>query len=74
LVHYPWRRHLADADSYWCTPQQAATVLGVSVQHVKQLLATDKFPHVVHSSGTRLMRRAQLEIHATSQTTRKHRG
>lgn len=74
LQLYPWRRHLDDLDSYWCTVSQAAEqVLGLSVQRVKQLLDGDRIPYVTHVSGARLMRRAQLETVANARLARRLR-
>ena len=44
LEHYPWKEHVDDPDSYWVTVKQAAQVLGVSVQRVKQLLDAELVP------------------------------
>ena len=71
LEHYSWRRHTRDPDSYWVTVTQAAGVLGVSVQRVKQLLDKGFLPYVVHVSGARLMRREQVETVANARTARK---
>ena len=64
--HYRWRVHVNDTSSYWLTLKQAAPILGVSVQRVKQLLATGEVPHVVHRDGVRLMRRKELETLAAA--------
>ncbi len=50
---------------------QAAEILGVSVQRVKQLLDKGFLPHVTHQSGARLMRREQLETVANARVARK---
>jgi hypothetical protein len=63
---YPWRRHLHDPTSYWVTTSQAARVLHTSPQQVKRLLNQGRLPHVVHTSGVRLMRRRQIEAIAES--------
>ena len=39
---------------------QAAEILDVSIQRVKQLLEKDFLPYAGHASGARLMRREQL--------------
>lgn len=59
---YQWWEHVHDADSYWVTGAQAASVLGVSRQRVQQLAAADRLPFVGHETGTRLFRRSQLEV------------
>jgi hypothetical protein len=61
LKHYSWRRHLHDPQSYWVTTSQAAVLLRVSPQRVKQLLDEDGLPYAVHASGVRLMRREEIE-------------
>ena len=70
VEHYPWKQHTDDPDSYWVTVGQAATILALSVQRVKQLLDEDRLPSVAHHSGVRLMRRAQLETLANSRVAR----
>ena len=71
LEHYPWRRHVSDPNAYWVTVQQAAEILDVSPQRVKQLLDKDFLPHVVHRSGVRLMRREQLHTVANARLSRR---
>jgi hypothetical protein len=61
LKHYPWRRHLRDPESYWITVSQAAAILSVPPERVKQLLDEERLPHVTHASGVRLMRRDQIQ-------------
>ncbi len=58
---YLWRRHLDDTDAYWLTAGRTADVLRVKVTRLNQLVAADLVPYVVHSDGTRLYRREQLE-------------
>lgn len=60
LKHYAWRRHLRDPESYWVTASQAASILRMSPQRVKQLLDERHLPFVMHASGVRLMRRAEI--------------
>lgn len=60
MTAYPWRRHVNDPHSYWLTAGQAADLLGMSVQSVRALLDRNRLPHVTHSSGVRLMRRADI--------------
>ncbi len=71
LEHYPWRRHTHDPESYWVTVGQAAEILGVSTQRVKQLLAKNFLPYSVHKTGARLMRREQLETVANARLSRR---
>jgi len=48
VERYSWRRHTHDPDSYWVSVMQAADILGVSVQRVKQLLDKDFLPYSTH--------------------------
>jgi len=50
---------------------QAAQILGVSIQRVKQLLDKDFLPYLTHRDGTRLMRRQQLETVANARLSRR---
>jgi hypothetical protein len=59
---YPWRQHLRDPASYWVTGAGAAQVLGVSTGRLNQLADAQRLPFVRHEDGTRLYRRAQLEV------------
>jgi hypothetical protein len=61
MTSYPWRRHARDPRSYWVTPGQAADILQVSTQTVRQLLDRDRLPHGIHVSGVRLMRRHDIQ-------------
>jgi hypothetical protein len=60
LSTYEWWRHLRDPRSYWVTTSQAARLLHLSPSVVRRMLEADRIPHVVHSSGVRLMRRHDL--------------
>lgn len=71
LERYSWRRHAGDAESYWVTVSQAAEILGVSIQRVKQLLDKGFLPYEIGIGGARLMRRAQLETVANARVSRK---
>lgn len=73
--YYPWKAHVDDPDSYWVTVKQAADVLGVSAQRVKQLLDADLVPHVTKTRGrgVRLMRREQLATVANARLSRRLR-
>ena len=71
VVRYPWKRHTDDPESYWVTVGQAAAILDLSVQRVKQLLDEDRLPYVPHRSGVRLMRRQQIEVLANARLSRE---
>lgn len=73
VEEYRWRQHTDDPDSYWVAVGQAAEILGISAQRVKQLLDVGKLPHQTHRDGTRLMRRRQLETVANARESRKLR-
>ena len=60
-IHYDWRRHLHDPDSYWLTISQASRILGMRPKAVRKLLDAHRLPHIVHASGVRLMRRHEIE-------------
>jgi hypothetical protein len=47
LDRYRWKANVDDPHSYWVTVKQAAAILGVSRQRVKQLLEADRLPYVV---------------------------
>lgn len=61
LTTYQWWRHLRDPRSYWVTTSQAARVLHLSPGVVRRMLEENRLPHVVHSSGVRLMRRHEVD-------------
>jgi hypothetical protein len=61
LTAYQWWRHLRDPGSYWVTTSQAARLLHLSPGVVGRMLDEDRLPHVLHSSGVRLMRRHEVE-------------
>jgi hypothetical protein len=63
---YAWRSRLQEDGSYWVTRQTAAQVLGVSRARLGQLAARDRLPYLVHQDGTRLYRRAQLQVMSRS--------
>jgi hypothetical protein len=60
-VHYDWRRHVNDPESYWVTISQASRILGLRPKVVRQLLDDHRLPHMVHATGVRLMRRHEIE-------------
>ncbi|MGI8433754.1 MAG: hypothetical protein ACR2LE_03315 [Nocardioidaceae bacterium] len=59
---YAWARHLHDPTSYWVTGSDAAAVLGVNRSGLGHLARAGLLPYVVHRSGTRMYRRAQLTV------------
>ncbi len=63
---YSWRLHLDDPDPYWLTGQRAADTLGLSRARLSQLAADHRIPFVRHQDGTRMYRRRQLEMIASS--------
>lgn len=62
--YYEWWRHLRDPHSYWVTTGQAARMLHRSPSMVRRMIDEDRLPHVVHTSGVRLMRRQDIEERA----------
>src|SRR4051794_21448619 len=69
-VHYDWRAHLDDPDSYWLTISQASRILGMRPKAVRKLLDSHRLPHIVHASGVRLMRRHEIQAIARQSTRR----
>src|SRR4051794_11527845 len=64
-IHYDWRRHLDDPDSYWVTISQASRILGMRPKAVRKLLDAQRLPHITHATGVRLMRRHEIELVAS---------
>ena len=64
-IHYDWRRHLHDPDSYWLTISQASRILGLRPKAVRKLLDSHRLPHITHATGVRLMRRHEIETIAS---------
>ncbi len=60
-IHYDWRRHLDDPDSYWVTISQASRILGLRPKVVRRLLDRRQLPSITHDSGVGLMRRHEIE-------------
>ena len=60
-IHYDWRRHAHDPESYWVTLGQAAGILQMSPVVVRQLVDSGGLPHVRHESGVPLMQRHEVE-------------
>jgi hypothetical protein len=63
-VRYRPGAHKCDRFSYWVCTAQAAGILGLSTARVKQLCSTEKISYLAHHSGTRLMRRHEVEVMA----------
>lgn len=64
-IHYDWRRHVHDPDSYWVTISQASRIMGIRPKAVRKLLDSRRLPYIVHASGVRLMRRHEIEAIAS---------
>jgi hypothetical protein len=64
-LHYDWRRHIHDPDSYWVTISQASRILGMRPKAVRKLLDAHRLPHITHATGVRLMRRHEIEAIAS---------
>lgn len=60
-LHYDWRRHVQDPESYWVTVGQASRILGLRPRAVRRLLDAERLPFMTHVSGVRLMRRHEIE-------------
>jgi hypothetical protein len=60
-IHYDWRRHINDPESYWVTISQASRILGMRPKVVRKLLDNRRLPFITHASGVRLMRRHEIE-------------
>jgi hypothetical protein len=67
-IHYDWRRHVNDPDSYWVTISQASRILGMRPRMVRKLLDTHRLPYLTHATGVRLMRRHEIESIARRST------
>src|SRR3954464_10375356 len=64
-IHYDWRRHLNDPESYWLTISQASRILGMRPKAVRKLLDAGRLPSITHVTGVRLMRRHEIEAVAS---------
>ncbi len=72
-LRLPSSRLAFDADtSYWTGATQAASLLGVNVSRLNQLVATGRVPFEVHASGRRLYRREQLLTIVNARRARWH--
>lgn len=61
------------AHAYWATTREAAQILGVTRERVRQLADRDRIPAVRHHDRW-FFRRAQLEVVATARDARKLAG
>jgi|SRR3954453_24247500 len=68
-VRYRPGAHRDDHYSYWVCTAQAAEMLAVSTARVKQLCSADKIPYVTHRTGTRLMRRHEVQVIALARSS-----
>jgi hypothetical protein len=64
-VHYDWRRHVNDPESYWLTITQTSRILGLRPKMVRKLLDGKRLPYITHVTGVRLMRRHEIEAIAS---------
>jgi hypothetical protein len=73
---YPWWDHLDDADCYWITARSARRILGVNHTRLNQLAVRGFVPFEMHVDGTRLYRRAQLQVAGNARDVRwaRHRA
>jgi hypothetical protein len=71
----PWWDHLDDADCYWITARSARRILGVN-HRLNQLAVRGFVPFEMHVDGTRLYRRAQLQVVGNAREVRwaRHRA
>jgi hypothetical protein len=71
----PWRDHLDDLEPYWVTAKRATRILGVNHTRLNQLAVRGFVPFELHVDGTRLYRRAQLQVVANARVVRwaRHR-
>ncbi len=58
--------------SYWVGATQAASLLGVNVSRLNQLVAAGRVPFELHADGRRLYRREQLLTVANARDARWH--
>lgn len=65
-LHYRWRAHLHENDSYWVTIGQAARLAGVTRTEMNRLVASRRLPSIQHISGVRLMRRDRVLQYAAA--------
>ena len=74
-IHYDWRRHLNDPDSYWVTITQASRILGLRPKAVRKLLDGQTTAATSPTSpGVRLMRRHEIEAIAEPVAAPGHPG
>ena len=70
-MQLPSSRLAFDAEtSYWIGATQAASLLGVNVSRLNQLVAAGRVPFELHSNGRRMYRREQMLTVANARETR----
>lgn len=65
-----WRPRRHVPNGYWCTRNEAATILGISPAWVSQLAKTGRLPVLRPQVRNLLLRRAQIEVIARTWTAR----
>jgi hypothetical protein len=65
------RNHPPGPDSYWVTRPEAACILDVNQARVWQLAERGFLPYETAPDGTRLYRRAQLQVIANARASRR---
>ncbi|MDQ3275844.1 MAG: hypothetical protein M3Q39_12670, partial [Actinomycetota bacterium] len=68
------RNHRPGSDSYWVTRPEAARILDVNQARVWQLAERGFLPYETAPDGTRLYRRAQLQVIANARLSRRWAG
>lgn len=73
-TYYRLEDHREDDTSYWVDTVQAAAILEVSANRVRQLCGRGRIPFLVHAGERRrwMMRRAQIEVVAHARTLRRN--
>ena len=72
-LQLPSSRIAFDPDtSYWVGATQAASLLGVNVSRLNQLVAAGRVPFEVHADGRRIYRREQMLTVANARDARWH--
>ena len=72
-LQLPSSRLAFDPDtSYWIGATQAASLLGVNVSRLNQLVGAGRVPYEVHADGRRMYRREQMLTVANAREARWH--